>query len=551
LAIQFFESEIRNPKSAMVVTSRCHRAMSLEKQGRNRCALDANFCLRMPPRFALLVPPGSADPPDDFMKSFSVSSTSPSAAHLVRALGPWMTTAVVVGNVIGSGVFKKPADVAEKVPSFGWAMAAWVLLGVLTMCGGLALAEVMVMFPKAGGNYVYLREAYGRMSGFLWGWIEFFVIRSASIAALAGIFAESLHDVLRHPAVRTSLGLAESGSLLGFWPLQGITVITIVVLSLVNARGVQWSGWLQLIVTTAKVGSLLFIALLPFAWTLRTAGSPPHWEYLSSPAYKPFSWLDFGAALIAVQWAYYGWTSLAPVAEEVRDPQRNLPLGVTAGIGIIIVVYLAANLAYALVLRQDEIAKVSGTSVAAEFTTRLLGPSGGLIISIAIAVSVFGAMNGGLLAGPRLLYAMSLDKLAPQRLAAIHPRYKTPVVATIVLAIWTSSLVLAVGLLIEADMLAKGKDHFGVLSDFAVFGSVLFETLAVASIFMLRWRRPDAERPYRCIGYPWVPLIYVIGFTCVLASYAAPDKRLEASTGLAFTLVGALVYWLFLRKRPI
>src|SRR5262245_10851314 len=134
------------------------------------------------------------------MKSFSDSTDSTTGAHLVRVLGPWMTTAVVVGNVIGAGVFKKPADVANAVPNFGWAMAAWVLLGLLTMCGGLALAEVMVMYPKAGGNYVYLREGYCRMFGFLWGWIEFFVIRSASIAALAGIFAESLHDVLRHPA---------------------------------------------------------------------------------------------------------------------------------------------------------------------------------------------------------------------------------------------------------------------------------------------------------------------------------------------------------------
>jgi basic amino acid/polyamine antiporter, APA family len=483
------------------------------------------------------------------MKSFSNSTASPSGAHLVRVLGPWMTTAIVVGNVIGAGVFKKPADVANAVPNFGWAMAAWVLLGILTMCGGLALAEVMVMFPKAGGNYVYLREGYGRMFGFLWGWIEFFVIRSASIAALAGIFAESLHDVLRHPTVRTALGLAESGPLLGFWPLQGITLVVIAVLSWVNARGVEWSGWLQLIVTTAKIGSLLFVSLLPFAWTLRTAGAPPHWEYLTAPAYKPFSWLEFGAALIAVQWAYYGWTSLAPVAEEVRDPQRNLPLGIILGIGIIIVVYLAPNFAYSVVLSQEEMAKVSGTSVAAEFTTRLLGPTGGLIISVAIAVSVFGAMNGGLLAGPRLLYAMGVDNLAPRRLAAIHPRYRTPVVATTVLAIWTCSLVLAVGLLIEAGMLAKGKDHFGVLTDFAVFGSVLFETLAVASIFMLRWKRPNAERPYRCIGYPWVPLVYVIGFTGILASYAAPDKQFEALTGLGFTLVGAIVYGLFLRKR--
>jgi basic amino acid/polyamine antiporter, APA family len=482
------------------------------------------------------------------MKSFSESTVSSSGAHLIRALGAWMATAVVVGNVIGAGVFVKPAAIAKAVPSFGWAMAAWVLLGVLTMCGGLALAEVMVMYPKAGGNYVYLREGYGRLFGFLWGWIEFFVIRSASIAALATIFAESLHDVLRHPAVRESLRLAPTGPILDFWPLQGVTVVTIVVLSLVNARGVTWGGGLQLVVTTAKIGSLLFIALLPFVFTLRTEpAAGPHWDYLSAPAFKSWSWLDFGAALIAIQWAYYGWTSLAPVAEEVTRPQRNLPLAIIVGIGIIIALYLAANLAYSVVLSQEEMAKISGTSVAAEFATRLLGPNGGLIISIAIGVSVFGAMNGGLMAGPRLLYAMGVDKLAPARLAAIHPRYKTPAVASTVLAAWTSAMVLIVGLLIQTNVLTMGKNHFDVLSDFAVFGSVLFETLAVASIFLLRWKRPDAERPYRCIGYPWVPLVYVLGFSCVLASYAAPEKQFEAATGLGFTLVGAVVYGLFLR----
>jgi amino acid transporter len=214
-----------------------------------------------------------------------------------------------------------------------------------------------------------------------------------------------------------------------------------------------------------------------------------------------------------------------------------------------VALYLSANLAYALVIPQDEMAKIAGTSVAAEFANRLLGPSGGLLISIAIGVSVFGAMNGGLMAGPRLLYAMGEDRLAPRFLAAVHPRYHTPAVATLVLAAWCGSLILGVGVLIEAGLLARTTSHFDVLTDFAVFGAVLFETMAVGSIFMLRWKRPDALRTYRCPGYPWVPLVYVLGFAGVLASYAAPDKRFEAYTGLSFTLAGALVYWAFLRKR--
>src|SRR5205823_561342 len=161
---------------------------------------------------------------------------------LERVLGPWMATALVVGTVIGSGVFKKPHAVAEAVPTFGWAIAAWVFLGVLVMCGGLALTEVIILYPRAGGNYVFLREGYGRLWGFLWGWIEFFVIRSASIAALAAVFTEALHDVLRHESVRSSLGLATAGPVLDFWALQGVTIVTIVVLALVNVRGVRWGG---------------------------------------------------------------------------------------------------------------------------------------------------------------------------------------------------------------------------------------------------------------------------------------------------------------------
>jgi amino acid transporter len=492
-----------------------------------------------------------------------------------------MATALVVGTVIGSGVFKKPTQVAQFVPTFGWAITAWVLLGLLVLCGGLALTEVIILYPRAGGNYVFLREGYGRMWGFLWGWIEFFVIRSASLAALATIFAESLHDVLRHESVRAYLGLAETGPVLDFWPLQGLTIVTILVLALVNARGVRWGGGLQLLVTTVKVGSLLFIAILPFALALRTSAvsADVHWDYLTAPPHRDFSWLGFASALIAVQWAYHGWTNLGPVGEEIREPQRNVPVALIGGIGILIFVYCSANLAYGLVLTQPEMAKLEGTSVAAEFARRLLGPTGGALISGAIAVSTFGALNGNLLVGPRLLFAMGRDRLAPQGLAAVHPRYHTPAVATVVLALWSVALVGAGAVLtkvrmeqretmrkelvqleqrgdnpsrveeLKTELKTEPKALFDLLTDFAMFGAVIFETMAVASIFMFRWKRPEAERPYRCVGYPWTPLIYVMCFIGVLASYFTEEKRVEAYSGLGFALLGAVVYGLFLRRK--
>lgn len=486
-----------------------------------------------------------------------MTSAAPrTSRQLDRVLGPWMATALVVGTVIGSGVFKKPAAVAEAVPTFGWAIAAWVLLGVLVMCGGLALTEVIILYPRAGGNYVFLREGYGRLWGFLWGWIEFFVIRSASIAALAAVFTESLHDVLKHDSVRSALRLPAAGPVLDFWPLQGLTVITIAVLALVNARGVRWGGGLQLVVTTVKVGSLLFIALLPFVLAFKSTASanePPHWNYLTAPPYKDLSWggylAGFASALIATQWAYHGWTNLGPVGEEVTHPQRNVPIALLGGIGILIFVYCSANVAYALVLTQPEMAGLKNTPVASEFARRLLGATGGAVISGAIAVSTFGALNGNLLVGPRLLFAMGRDGMAPRALAEVHPRYHTPVVATVVLAVWSAALVLIGAALVDTGLLSPGKPLFDVLTDYAMFGAVVFETMAVASIFMFRWKRPDAERPYRCLGYPWTPAIYVLCFAGLTANYfVTEEKRLEAYSGLAFALAGAAVYVLFLRR---
>lgn len=512
------------------------------------------------------------------------TGNEPGTKHtLDRVLGPWMATALVVGTVIGSGVFKKPSAVADNVPNFGWAIAAWILLGMLVMCGGLALTEVIILYPRAGGNYVFLREGYGKLWGFLWGWVEFFVIRSASIAALAAVFAEALHDVLKHPDIRTSLGLSSAGDVLDFWPLQGLTVITIIVLALVNARGVRWGGGLQLFITTIKVGSLLFIAFLPFVLAFKsTSGQAgaPHWEYLSAPPHQDFSWVKFGVALIAVQWAYHGWTNLGPVGEEVQAPQRNVPIALIGGIAVIIFVYCAANVAYALAMTQSEMTRLGDTPVASEFARRLLGATGGAVISGAIAISTFGALNGNLLVGPRLLFAMGRDGMAPESLARIHPRYGTPAVATIVLAAWSVALVGSGAALtkyrmdrsraaqtelkqleqksdnpervaeLKKELASKPKSLFDLLTDYAMFGAVVFETMAVASIFMFRWKQPNANRPYRCLGYPWTPLIYVICFAGLVASYfAKAETRIEAYIGTGFSLLGALVYWVFLARK--
>lgn len=479
------------------------------------------------------------------------------SSRLVRALGPLTATAVVVGTVIGSGVFKKPQVVAANVPEFGMAALVWVLGGLLALLGALALAEVAVLYPRAGGNYVFLREGYGRWAGFLWGWVEFWIIRAASLAALATIFTESFHDVLRNAAFQRTFALELGSEPLDYWAQRWLTVGIILGLSLVNVLGVRWGGLLQLFITLIKVGSLLAIAALPFvagAFNRPEATvSGPHPDYLLRNLWPAsLAAVDLsrvGAALVGVLWAYHGWMNIAPVAEEVRHPQRNIPLALVGGVAIIIALYLSANLAYYLVIPQPEMAAVTGTPVATEFCLRLLGPIGAAAVSAAIMCSVFGALNGNLLVAPRLLYAMGEDGLAPRVLGRVHPRFHTPDLAIWVMGIWAALLVLAVTVLTQLGALPPGKSHFDIMTDFAMFGAVIFETMAVATVFVFRFRYPDADRPYRCWGYPWVPLVYVCILAAVLANMFIKQQN-EAMIGLGFIAVGAAVYLIVDRRRP-
>jgi amino acid transporter len=471
-----------------------------------------------------------------------------------------MATAVVVGTVIGSGVFKKPQVVAENVPYFGLAALVWVLGGLLAFLGALSLAEIAVLFPRAGGNYVFLREGYGRLAGFLWGWVEFCIIRSASLAALATIFAESMSDILRNQAFQDALGLNLGSDPLGFWAQRWLTIAVILALALVNVLGVRWGGLLQLFITVLKVGSLIGIALLPFlvsAFVQSNSSVPSPEPRNLLPVWPSWSALNFGklgAALVGVLWAYHGWMNVTWVAEEVRQPQRNLPLALLGGVGIIIVLYLGANLGYYLIIPQEQIAAIKDTTVATRFSMLLLGNIGAAVASAAVMCSVFGALNGNLLVGPRMLYAMGEDGLAPRALGAVHSRFRTPALAIMILAVWSVLLVLAGALLTAYRLpmlnvgdwkldinLLEGKPLFDVMTDFAMFGAVIFETLAVATIFVFRRRLPNAERPYRCWGYPFVPVLYVTILALVAANMFR-EQRTEAMVGVGFVAIGALVY---------
>jgi basic amino acid/polyamine antiporter, APA family len=469
-------------------------------------------------------------------------TTPTPATGLIRSIGPIMATAIIIGTVIGSGIFKKPYTIAQVVPEFGLVALVWVLGGLLVLVGALAYAEVAVLLPQAGGNYVFLRESYGRLAGFLWGWVDFLIIKAASLAALATIFAESFNDLLHTHA---------PPYVLTFWGERLLTVAVMLGLAWINSRGTRWGGGLQVFITCVKVGSLLFILLLPFVIMAFVSPSPsatlPSSANLEPIWPKDWSQVRFtglATAFLGVLWAYHGWQNLTPVAAEVTQPQRNLPLALLLGVGAIVFLYLGVNLAYYFVLPGTEMkALPENTTVAAEFCRRLLGPGWGTLASVAIMCSVFGALNGLLLVTPRMLFAMGEDGLAPPALRRIHPRYHTPTTAIWVMAGWASILVGAVAVLKVTGVLEKIKSPFDVLTDFAMFGAVIFETAAVMAIFVLRFKMPFAPRPYRCWGYPVVPALYVILPACVLGNMFI-SQRIEAMTGTAFIMVGVVVYYL-------
>jgi amino acid transporter len=491
----------------------------------------------------------------------TASPADRNASRLPRVLGPWMATAIVIGTVIGSGVFKKPYAVSQSVNEFGLAMLAWVLVGLLALLGALTLAEIASLYPKAGGNYVFLREGYGRLAGFLWGWVDFWIIRSGSIAALASIFADSIHDAIRH-----ARGVPTGMEVLSFWPRQGLTVSVILALALVNVRGVRWSGLLQLLVTLVKISSLVAIILLPFV-VMGFVSQPSHppsaanLEPVWPKVWGGVNWSKFLTAMVGVIWAYHGWMNIGSVAEEIKNPKRNIPLSLLLGQGIIILLYLGANFAYFLVIPHPEMKNLKDTTVATEFSVRLLGPIGGVLAATAIGVSVFGALNGNILVGPRLLYAMGDDGLAPRWLHAVHPRYKTPAAATLTLCLWSSLMVVLVAVLLHVRLpaiplfgrtldvnLPRDKSGFDVITDFAMFGAVALETLTVLTIFVFRRKYPDAERPYKCVGYPLTPAVYGLIMLAVWLNMFV-GQTTESLVGIGFMVAGAALYLTMLRRR--
>jgi APA family basic amino acid/polyamine antiporter len=504
-----------------------------------------------------------------------MARTDPEPSNqLLRVLGPVGATTVVVGSVIGSGIFFKATVIAKSVGSFDLVLLVWVVCGVMSLLGALAAAELGAMMPHAGGQYVYLREAYGPLSGFLWGWGEFWMMRTGSTAALAVAFAKAFYQsvgTVLHDAgwlQQEMRGDVPYESIFGgpvipqVWLFRFVAIIAILLLTTVNVVGARWGGMTQNVTTFIKAGTLLALMVLPFATGTAT------WVNLTSRWETDRGLIaGFGAAMTAAFWAYDGWGNIGPVAEEVRDPQRNIPLSLFVGMFILIVLYLGATVSYHLVLSMTEVAE-SGF-VAATACQRMLGEHGAAIASAAVMVSTFGALNSNLLVGPRVIFAMARDRLFLSPMASVHPRYRTPHISIISETVWAIFLILGSDLLKHVTVPGwisslpawlsgplseslggmRTKDIFDVLTDFVIFGQFVFYLLATVAVFVLRAKRPEWPRPYRTLGYPWLPLLFVLSSAGFLIGMFVTTP-VESILGMVFIGVGALAYQ-FRSREPV
>ncbi len=473
------------------------------------------------------------------------SGEGPGGVRLPRVLGPWAALSTIVGSVIGSGIFIVPARVAHEVPAIGPIVIAWILGGLFSLAGALTLAELAAMLPHAGGPYVYLKAAFGRLPAFLFGWTEFLVIRSGSVATLAAAFALYASQLWRPAGLDPRL-----------WQ-TALAVAAMVTVAGVNILGTRWGGRVQVVGTVLKVGALGTMIALP--WLLgraQTANLAPLWPDASlgwGPLFRGFM-----VGMVGVLWAYDGWVNTANLAEEIEDPSRSIPRALIGGVLLLIALYLGTTLAYHLVLPMPEIASASTEqgsprAVSADFCQRLLGEPGLVLIALTVMTSTFISLNGNALSGPRAYFALARDGLFPAWLCRVHPTFKTPAAAIAAQTVWSLTLTLLGTAMTFTARTGPGlpppKPLYDVLYTYVIFGATIFYTLSIVSVFVLRRRQPDLPRPYRTFGYPITPIIFVVGALILLGSMLV-ETPVESLAGLGIVALGLPAYALFRRNAP-
>jgi APA family basic amino acid/polyamine antiporter len=463
--------------------------------------------------------------------------------------------------MIGSGIFIVSADMGRAVGSPGWLLVAWLLTGVMTVLGALTYGELAAMFPRAGGQYIFLRESFNPLVGFLYGWTLFAVIQTGTIAAVGVAFGKFL-GVLAPSVSPTLYGWFPSASMCVSWlgcadpsqaidfglsPQRLIALVSIVLLTWINLRGVREGKFVQTSLTIVKTGVLFLLMGLGLTIGRNASaltanfGGGNFWGHVD----MNFAWVvAFGAAFVGSLFSSDAWNNVTFAAAEVKDPQRNLPRALIMGTGLVTLLYFLTNVSYLSVLPFH--GDPAGANVLARGITaatqdrvgtaameQMFGSAGGTLMAIGILISTFGCMNGLILAGARVYYAMARDRLFFRAAGVLSARH-VPAVGLVLQLVWTGILCLS--------------GTYGQLLNYVIFANLVFYVLTTAGLFVLRRKRPDAERPYRVVGYPLVPALYLaMAATVMLLILLSPHSRTEAVSGLVIVAIGIPVYFLWRR----
>jgi APA family basic amino acid/polyamine antiporter len=505
--------------------------------------------------------------------SDTVAGGAPSETRFVQGLGLLDSTMIVAGSMIGSGIFIVSADIARQVGSAGWLLLVWAVTGALTLIGALSYGELAAMMPRVGGQYVYLREAYGPLWGFLYGWTMFLVIQTGTIAAVAVAFARFL-GVLA-PSVSPTGWIVPPVNLSTHYAIslstqQLAAILVIVLLTLINTRGLKLGKFIQNVFTSAKTASL--VALIAIGLLIGRNAAAVHANFTGfwtprdvTPIKPDLSWLStvtaaggfglfvaFCVAQVGSLFSSVAWESITFAAGEVKEPRRNIPLSLFWGTGLVIALYLLANVSYLFLLPVDRIQHAADDRVATAAIETVFSGAGAAIMAVAILISTFGCNNGLILTGARVYYAMARDSLffkATGRLNACH----VPAAGLVLQCLWASLLVLPRTRLRDASGAplldpVKHAEQYGNLYsnllDYVVFAVLIFYVLTIIGIFVLRRTRPDADRPYRAFGYPVLPAIYIVGASVIMLVLLL-YKTETTWPGLLIVLAGVPVYFLW------
>jgi basic amino acid/polyamine antiporter, APA family len=482
------------------------------------------------------------------------TKTHAPTGKFVQTLGVFDSTMIVAGSMIGSGIFIVSADISRQMGSSGWLLAVWLITGILTLIGALSYGELAAMMPKAGGQYIYLREAYSPLWGFLYGWTLFLVIQTGTIAAVAVAFARFLGVLV--PSISETHKLVEFGRF-AITPTRLVAIGVLILLTISNCTGIKSGKWVQNVFTVAKIGALaglivlgLFVGANSTAitanfkdwWTATPISATTAQQVTTMPLGGLSLLLALGTAMVGSLFACDSWHNITFTAGEVKNPKRTLPLSLLLGVGLVCLLYFLANVAYLVTLplagSQD-----GGTSLergiqfarndrvgtaAAEI---IFGPAGAAIMAVLIMISTFGCINGILLAGARVYYAMARDGLFFRQIGELN-RAGVPRNGLIAQCVWACVLT------------ASGS--YSELLDYVIFAVLVFYVLTMIGLFVLRRKRPDAERPYRAIGYPLLPAIYVIASSLIaLDLLISPKTRANTWPGLIIVLAGVPIYLLW------